>query len=128
MVFCVHRNFWEGENCWCFLYAQNLFVKKINRLEIVLVISFFYTAILGFRYYLTRLKIHSKTEIFPLLASVPMKIAYHLDFLLTSLKFETYLHHGSVGRVQSAIFYVRLLFRCFLLLFVLRFYHFHFFC
>ena len=27
-VFCMHKNFLEGENCWCFLYTQNLFVKK----------------------------------------------------------------------------------------------------
>ena len=27
---------------WGFLYAQNLFVKKINRLEIVLITSFYY--------------------------------------------------------------------------------------
>ena len=28
---------------WCFLCAQNLFVKKINRLEIALMTSFYYT-------------------------------------------------------------------------------------
>ena len=28
---------------WCFLCAQNLFVKKVNRLEIVLMTSFYYT-------------------------------------------------------------------------------------
>ena len=28
---------------WCFLCARNLFVKKINRLEIVLITSFYYT-------------------------------------------------------------------------------------
>ena len=28
-VFCVHENFLEGENCWCFLNTQNFFVKKM---------------------------------------------------------------------------------------------------
>ena len=66
----------------------------------------------------------------PRLASVPLTISYHLDFVRISLKFGAYLHHGLVGRVKSKDCYLsaRLLFRRFLLLFVLHFYHFHFFC
>ena len=30
---------------WCFFYAQNLFVKKENSLEIVLITSFYYTTV-----------------------------------------------------------------------------------
>ena len=54
-----------------------------------------------FRNSLTILKIHSKTQMCPRLASVSLTISYHLDFLRISLKFGAYLHHGSMGRVQS---------------------------
>ena len=83
-----------------------------------------------------QLKIYSKTEMCPRLASVPLTISYHLDFLHIFLTFGAYLHHGSVApgqwgefRVKNAILSVRLLFRRFLLLFFfLRFCHFQFLC
>ena len=57
---------------------------------------------------------------YPRLASVPLTISYHLDFLRISLKFVAYLRHGSVGpgqwgefRVKKAVLSVRLLFRRF---------------
>ena len=64
----------------------------------------------------------------PRLASVPLTISYHLDFLHIFLTFGAYLHHGSVApgqwgefRVKNAILSVRLLFRRFLLLFFFAF-------
>ena len=38
--FCVHKTSKRTAELWCFLYAQNLFVKKINSFEIDLITSF----------------------------------------------------------------------------------------
>ena len=76
-----------------------------------------------FRNCLTILKVYFKTQMCPRPSSVPLTISYHLDFLRISLKFGAYLHHGSMGRVQSKECYFKctLTFQSFFVVFCFSF-------